>query len=283
MPTEIDRYLRDIQDLPLLTSEEERSLALRMAGKDSPDPAVRQAAAQARDRFVRSNLRLVVSIARRFANRGLPLQDLIEEGNLGLLQAVERFDPRRKCRFSTYATWWIRQAIRRALVNTAGTIRVPSYMAEAIVKWKAARNGHAQRTGRHAGADEVLEEMGLGGRESRALARAVRASRVASRPMSLDAFAEGPDVEDAGSAPPPDEILSARLEIDRVHELLRGIDPREAAILHLRFGFGGEPEATLGEVGRRLRVTRERVRQIEKNAFRKLRERLERDGMRPSA
>jgi RNA polymerase primary sigma factor len=254
-----------------------------MLGRHSDDPALQRDAAEARDRFVRSNLRLVVSIARRFVNRGLPLQDLVEEGNLGLLQAVERFDPRRKCRFSTYATWWIRQAIRRALVNSAGTIRVPSYMADAIVKWKTARNGHAQRTGRDAGADEVLEEMGLDDRKARALARAVRASRVASRPMSLDAFDEGGELADAGPVPPPDETVFSRLEIDRIHELLRGIDPREAAILHLRFGFGGGPEATLGEVGRRLRVTRERVRQIEKNAFRKLRERLERDGMRPSA
>jgi RNA polymerase primary sigma factor len=283
MPVETDHYLREIQDLPLLTAEEERSLALRMLGRHSDDPALQRDAAEARDRFVRSNLRLVVSIARRFVNRGLPLQDLVEEGNLGLLQAVERFDPRRKCRFSTDATWWIRQAIRRALVNSAGTIRVPSYMADAIVKWKTARNGHAQRTGRDAGADEVLEEMGLDDRKARALARAVRASRVASRPMSLDAFDEGGELADAGTVPPPDETVFSRLEIDRIHELLRGIDPREAAILHLRFGFGGGPEATLGEVGRRLRVTRERVRQIEKNAFRKLRERLERDGMRPSA
>jgi RNA polymerase primary sigma factor len=278
-----DPYLRDIQDAPLLNAEQERDLAARMQKKDSADPAERRDAAEARDRFVRSNLRLVVSIARRFVNRGLPLQDLVEEGNLGLLHAVGRFDPRRKCRFSTYATWWIRQAIRRALVNTAGTIRVPSYMAEAIVKWKTARNGHAQKTGRRAGADEVLQEMGLEGRASDAMARAVRAARIVSRPVSLDSFVEGPDVEDAGSVPPPEESLSARLEVERVRELLRGMDPREASILHLRFGFGGGPEATLGEVGRRLHVTRERVRQIEKNALRKLRERFSKDGMRPSA
>jgi len=272
--SEVDPYLREIQDLPLLTAQEERDLAGLMEKRTSPDPDERRAAAEARDRFVRSNLRLVVSIARRFANRGLPLQDLIEEGNLGLLHAVERFDPSRKCRFSTYATWWIRQAIRRALVNTAATIRVPSYMAEAIVKWKTARNGHAQKTGRRAGADEVLEDMGLSGRDSGTVARAIRAAGVASRPMSLDALAAGPDVEDSGVVLPPHEALSARLDSERVHEFLRAIDPREASILHLRFGFGGVPEATLGEVGRRLHVTRERVRQLEKNAIQKLRDRF---------
>ncbi len=281
--SESDPYLRDIQDVPLLSAEEERELARLMQGRASADPAERRAAAQARDRFVRSNLRLVVSIARRFVNRGLPLQDLIEEGNLGLLHAVERFDPDRKCRFSTYATWWIRQAIRRALVNTAATIRVPSYMAEAIALWKTARNGHAQKTGRQAGVDEVLEDMALAGREAGTVTRAIRAAGVSARPMSLDALAAGPDVADAGTVPPPDEAISARLETERVHELLRGIDPREASILHLRFGFGGAPEATLGEVGRRLRVTRERVRQIEKNALRKLRERFGRREERPSA
>ena len=149
--SEVDPYLREIQDLPLLTAQEERDLAGLMEKRTSPDPAERRAAAEARDRFVRCNLRLVVSIARRFMNRGLPFQDLIEEGNVGLLRAVERFDPGRKCRFSTYATWWIRQAIRRALINTAGTIRVPSYMAEAIVRWKSARNGFAQKAGRRGG------------------------------------------------------------------------------------------------------------------------------------
>ncbi|MCG3134302.1 MAG: RNA polymerase sigma factor SigA [Planctomycetes bacterium] len=265
----LDSYLRDIRETPLLTADEEKELATRVRNGDL----------EARDRLTRANLRLVVSIAKQYANRGLTLTDLIEEGNVGLLKAVERFDPAADCRFSTYGAWWIKQSIRKALINTSRMVRVPSYMFEAIAKLRltAARVEH--ELGRAPTFDEVAEAMGLDddGRES--LRRAVSASRSGRATTSLDSITgEGDSIPDPRSTAPDDEV-SGTQDRARLQELLASIDPREADVLRLRFGIDTEAPVTLREIGERLGISRERVRQIEVRALRRLTERIrEEDG-----
>ncbi|HXG63026.1 MAG TPA: sigma-70 family RNA polymerase sigma factor [Planctomycetota bacterium] len=270
---EIRPYFQEIQDVPLLTAEEERELALRMKRLDSPDENERRAARQARERFIKANLRLVVSIAKSFLNRGLPLADLVAEGNLGLLRAVERFDPRKNCRFSTYATWWIRQAIRRALINTSRTVRVPSYMVGLVARLRHAENDALQR---RAGTDpeEPADETFADDPARRRLARNVRSAVRCSRALSLDGLGAAHELPDRAPSASPEESVRSRLLAEELHALLRSIGAREAAILRYRFGLhDGEP-MTLGEVGRRLHITRERVRQLERAALGKLQARL---------
>ncbi len=263
----IEFYLKEIQKTPLLTAQDEQELAKRIAKGDP----------EARDRFVRANLRLVVSIAKNYVNKGLAFLDLIEEGNLGLLKAVEKFDPARRCRFSTYATWWIRQAIRRALVNTGKTVRIPSYMVELIAKWKSAQTRLSQKLGRKPTPLETAAVLRLKPDTFEMLQQAVETAAGSNRPVSLDAlwptqeFADPEDHRIPGGGP-------GDVDVDRLENLLRAIDAREAEVLRLRYGlYDGEP-MTLGLIGQRLRVTRERVRQIEKRALQKLNDRLKRMG-----
>jgi RNA polymerase primary sigma factor len=273
---EIRPYFQEIQDVPLLTADEERELALRMKRLDSPDENERRAAQEARERFIKANLRLVVSIAKSFLNRGLPLADLVAEGNLGLLRAVERFDPRKKCRFSTYATWWIRQAIRRALINTARTVRVPSYMVGLVARLRHAENDALQRRAGPAAPDpeEPAEDAFADDPARRRLARNVRSAVRCSRALSLDGLGAAHELPDRAPSASPEESVRSRLLAEELHGLLRSIGAREAAILRYRFGLhDGEP-MTLGEVGRRLHITRERVRQLERAALGKLQARL---------
>ncbi|MBI3097114.1 MAG: sigma-70 family RNA polymerase sigma factor, partial [Planctomycetes bacterium] len=174
--TAVETYLRDVKEVPLLTAAEEVDLARRIKKRDR----------RARERMIRANLRLVVSVAKMFANRGLPLLDLIEEGNLGLLKAVDRFDPRRKCRFSTYATWWIKQAVRRALANTAKTVRIPSYMVEMIADWKTTNAALTQKLGRKPQQTEVRRAMRISEEQFEILRKAISASRGSAGPVSLE-------------------------------------------------------------------------------------------------
>jgi RNA polymerase primary sigma factor len=269
----LEDYLKAIQSTPLLTAREERELARRMKRLGSKKEAERKDAEAAREAFIRANLRLVVSIAKCFVGRGFPVLDLIEEGNLGLLKAVEKFDIRKKCRFSTYATWWIRQAIRRALLNTSKTVRVPSYMVEIIAKWKGLESAFVQQHGRRPDPEELARRMGLGKESLAILRRAMEAADVQATPVSLDVLwsdregsgqmKEWKAVGNPAFSPADSEMLS---------RLLRSINDREAAVLRMRFGlYDGQPK-TLGDIGKSLRITRERVRQIEKQAMRKLRE-----------
>jgi RNA polymerase primary sigma factor len=270
----VEQYLKEIQDVPLLTAEQERQLARRMKYMNSKDPEKQRDAREAREQFIKANLRLVVSVAKNYLNKGLAFLDLIEEGNLGLLRAVQRFDPRRKCRFSTYATWWIRQAIRRALVNTAKTVRVPSYMVEIIAKWKAVQNEFTQKFGRKPDIHEIAEAMDLGEESLEILKRAINASDNFSRPVSLDVMWPTNEVADHKESSSPDKTVFSQMDSERIEQLLRSINEREAAVLRLRYGlYDGQP-MTLGDIGKRLRITRERVRQIEKIALRKLNKRL---------
>lgn len=257
-------YLREIQEVPLLTADEEKDLARRVRDGDT----------EARERMIRANLRLVVSIAKAYVNRGLSLTDLIEEGNLGLLKAVERFDPGLDYRFSTYGAWWIKQSIRRALVNTARTVRVPSYMIEVISKLKTASVALERELERPPTLDEIAHAMGLEDEGVDLLRRALRASRSGRSAVSLESLlGEGESLPDPRAASPDQELLESN-ERARLQTLLDSIDPREAEVLKLRFGIDVDAPMTLREIGTRLGVSRERVRQIETRALRKLSDRM---------
>lgn len=266
----VEQYLKEIQSVALLTALQEQQLAVRMRKLASKEPEEAKDARDAREQFIRANLRLVVSVAKNYLNKGLAFLDLIEEGNLGLLRAVQRFDPARKCRFSTYATWWIRQAIRRALVNTAKTVRVPSYMVEIIAKWKAVANEFTQKHGRKPDMAEIAEAMDLGTESLEILKRAINASDNFSRPVSLDVMWPTSEIADERGSAAPEQTVFSQMDSERIDTLLKSITEREASVLRLRYGlYDGQP-MTLGEIGKKLKITRERVRQIEKIALRKL-------------
>lgn len=257
----LETYLLEINETPLLSADQEKELARRI---HKGDP-------QAREHMTRANLRLVVSIAKMYVERGLSLQDLIAEGNFGLLKAVEKFDPEAGCRFSTYATWWIKQSIRRALVNTVKSVRVPSYMAENISKWRNVSQEFVFRRGRMPTVEEVAQELGIPEESWSLLRRTIQSSSLGAQ-VSLDVLTSSQDtVQDEDSKTPDEHLLDEDL-LKRLGDLLGAIDEREATILKLRYGLGGggQEPMTLKEIGRVVGLTRERVRQIEREALRKL-------------
>ncbi len=270
----VEQYLKEIQDVHLLTAAQEIELAKRMKKMKSKDERLRLDALAAREQFIKANLRLVVSVAKNYINKGLAFLDLIEEGNLGLLKAVTRFDPIHKCRFSTYATWWIRQAIRRALVNTAKTVRIPSYMVEVIAKWKNTVAELSQKLGRKPDISEISDAMEMGSEGMEILKRAMNASDNLGRPVSLDVMWPTSEVADMKESSAPEKTVFTALDAERIESLLKSINEREALVLRLRYGlYDGQP-MTLGDIGKKLKITRERVRQIEKIALRKLHKKL---------
>jgi RNA polymerase primary sigma factor len=271
----VDEYLREIQNVALLTGPQELALARRMKKCASLREEERRDAEDARHEFIRANLRLVVSIAKYFSRRGLPLADLIEEGNLGLLRAVDKFDPSRGFRFSTYATWWIRQAIRRGLLNTAGTVRIPSYLVEIIAQWKLFERTFTQKHGRSPSREEIAAGLKLGKSGTALLERARLSIENFSRPTSLDILSAATgQIEDTRAAPASGVLAEVSSEGSLLERLLKSITGREAEVLRLRYGLYSGHAMTLDEIGKKLKLTRERVRQIQKKALQKLQERM---------
>jgi len=258
-------YLREIGQIPLLTPEDEIRLAARIKKGDK----------EARSLMIRSNLRLVVKIAHDYGNLGLPLLDLISEGNIGLMKAVERFDPQKGGKLSTYAAWWIKQSIKRALANQSKTIRLPVHLVDKISKMRRVSLQMSEELGREPTDDELAEEIGLSS------AKVSQLKTAAIRPASLDAPISDDDSTEFGEivgdedALTPFELLSDENLRDEVGDLLTVLDEREKKIIFSRFGLDGGKPKTLEEVGKKFGVTRERIRQLQNIALLKLRRALQ--------
>lgn len=273
MQSDLQLYLREINKTALLTAEDERELGWKIINDNCPE---------SRDRMIRANLRLVVSIAKHYANRGLPLTDLIEEGNIGLLRAVEGFDPAQGARFSTYASWWIKQAIKRALINAVQPIHIPAYMVELIAKWKVASRKLEAELGYPPSVQELAKVMDLPVKKIRIIKRAVKAFQAPGQ--------EGRDADGSlmnmsemlacSRTLAPDDAMLYDDELKTLKSLLEAIDEREARILRLRFGLDGCEPLTLKQIADEVGISRERVRQIVDEALTKLNAKLSDD--RPS-
>ncbi|MBQ3075116.1 MAG: RNA polymerase sigma factor RpoD [Clostridia bacterium] len=259
-------YLKEIGKVPLLTGEEELALAQQMIEGESE--ALRE---EAKQKLVEANLRLVVSIAKRYVGRGMFFLDLIQEGNLGLMKAVEKFDYNKGFKFSTYATWWIRQAITRAIADQARTIRIPVHMVETINKVLRVSRQLLQELGHEASAEEIAEVMNIPVEKVR------ETMKIAQEPVSLETPIGEEEDSHLGDfipdddAPAPAEAASYTMLREHLDEVLHTLTPREMHVLKLRFGFDDGRTRTLEEVGKEFNITRERIRQIEAKALRKLR------------
>lgn len=264
-------YLKQIEDIPLLTPEQEIEIAQEIQAQN-------EKSASARHRMIRSNLRLVISIAKRYSNMGLAFSDLVEEGNIGLMRAVEKFNPERGYRFSTYASWWIKQAIMRALSNQGKTIRIPVYMYDVISKWRKVRDGLLQKLNRMPTRREIAKIMEVPVQKVKEIENIAGRPSSLNAPVSLDGTAELIDLIEDDSSHSPDVQIGEMLKNERIEKLLERLDEREKRILTLRFGLGKEDPHTLEEVAQEFGITRERVRQIEASALKKIRLQLSLEG-----
>jgi RNA polymerase primary sigma factor len=294
------RYLAELGSYPLLTAADEAELAQRIADgraaqrrlSHAPAPASHdrarldaavRAADDARRRFIQSNLRLVVSIAKRYQTPGMSLLDLIQEGNLGLMRAVEKFDHRKGFKFSTYATWWIRQAVARALADKARTIRMPVHVVEKLNKIVRTERKLRAELGREPGSREIARELDLTIDEVDQIRRSAQVPVSLEKPVGDDEESEFGHFLTDESAPLPEEAAEDVLRKDALGRILRTLSLRERRVLELRYGLNGEQPRTLDEVGRAFNVTRERIRQIENQCLKKLRAVAEANALRDVA
>ncbi|MED9969138.1 MAG: RNA polymerase sigma factor RpoD [Ruminococcus sp.] len=254
-------YLKEIGRVPLLTSEEEVELAIRISDGD----------VTAKQRLSEANLRLVVSIAKRYLGRGMQFLDLIQEGNLGLIKAVEKFDYTKGFKFSTYATWWIRQAITRAIADQARTIRIPVHMVETINKVKKVQSQLLHQNGHEPSPDEIAEEIDMPVDKVREIMRVAQEPVSLETPIGEEEDSHLGDFIPDNDAPAPADAASHTMLREQLSDVLSTLTPREAKVLKLRFGLEDGRSRTLEEVGKEFNVTRERIRQIEAKALRKLR------------
>lgn len=266
-------YLRDIGRIPLLSAAEEVSLAKRMERGDM----------EAKSRLVEANLRLVVSIAKRYLGRGLSFLDLIQEGNLGLIRAVEKFDYRRGYKFSTYATWWIRQAVTRAIADQARTIRIPVHMVEKLNHLVRAKRQLVQEMGREPTPEEIAKVMDTTVEKVQHLIKISQSPVSLEKPVGDEEEAELGDFLEDEATPRPMEAAISEIKRDDLNRVLDSLPHRERKILELRYGLNGEHPRTLEQIGRRFGVTRERIRQIEANTLARLKELQETQHLRESA
>ncbi len=260
MPDSLQVYLREIKDESLLTAADECALAGAIARGDR----------DARTRMIQANLRLVVKIAREYVGRGMVFEDLIGEGNLGLIRAAEEFEPRFGTRFSTYASYWIKQSIRHALINTTSTIRLPAHMVGLLSRWRRAERALCREQGQTPSFSDVATLLGLSETQKSLVARAWRARQVRLESSMAPEPGQWSPMEEWDQCGQPEAILEADDERLTLLRSMERLDPRERTILNLRYGLEGEVPLTLKEIGRRLGITREWVRKIELRAVRKL-------------
>ncbi len=283
----VSLYFREMARVPLLTPDEEVELAKRLErGREAQQCLARnggdviekaqlwqqiEAGKEARDHLIRANTRLVISVAKKYVRQGIPFLDLIQEGNLGLMKAVDKFDYRRGYKFSTYATWWIRQAISRALADQGRTIRLPVHMSDRIRKLYRTARRLEQDRGRPPTPEEIAEEMDINPRKVRRMLRVSQHTVSLEKPVGEEEDSElGSFIED-DETPIPPEAANHSLLREKLEDVLSTLSPREARVLRLRFGLQDGHNYTLEEIGRKFGVTRERIRQIEKKALRRLR------------
>jgi RNA polymerase primary sigma factor len=266
-------YLHEAGTIPLLTRNEEIQLAKGVENGDK----------RAKDRMVRSNLRLVISIAKNYYTQDMDFLDLIQEGNTGLIRAVEKFDYHKGFKFSTYATWWIRQAITRAIANQDRNIRIPVHMIERINKMVRTERKLLQETGKEPNDDDLAAELGIEPHEVQQLRRIARRTTSLETPVGEEGDAELGDFIQNQNTPDPADVVSGIIAKESIARILQGMDERERKVVELRFGFKGEHPRTLAEVSSRFNVSRERIRQIEATALEKIKAALEIQAMRESA
>ena len=261
MDDPVRMYLKEIGKVPLLTAEEEIELAKKIELGDE----------EAKQKLAEANLRLVVSIAKRYVGRGMLFLDLIQEGNLGLIKAVEKFDYRKGYKFSTYATWWIRQAITRAIADQARTIRIPVHMVETINKIMRVSRQLVQELGREPSADEIAEKLDMPVEKVREILKIAQEPVSLETPIGEEEDSHLGDFIQDDNVPAPAEAAAYTMLKEQIGEVLTSLTPREQSVLRLRFGLDDGRSRTLEEVGKEFNVTRERIRQIEAKSLRKLR------------
>ena len=263
-------YLREASEIPLLTKEEETGLAKRIEQGDKV----------AKDRMAQSNLRLVISIAKNYFTQEMDLLDLIQEGNAGLIRAVEKFDYRKGYKFSTYATWWIRQAITRAIANQDRTIRIPVHMIEKINKMVRTERNLLRKTGKEPNEEELALELGIQPEEVEDIRKIAQRTTSLATPIGEEQDAELGDFIENASSPDPADVVSSIIATESLDKVLKAMDKRERMVVELRFGLKGQHPRTLGEIGSRFNVSRERIRQIEAKALEHIKAAVEIQAMR---